>query len=206
MQHNAQQRFNFTGPTRPVFDGRDYNPALDEKTNAKRLRRLQKAMSEALEAKLEAAKFYEENETLSGYKGATTFSSSALDSALEGADRDPEPGPRSPARRATGLTDAERREKFIARSAGALRPLVDGPNADAAMLAQLDELDDKGVALIKAALGTEAEHSFYVVAKEGLDEFPKALVAAWARLDAKTSDDLPRPFTMERVDDALLAL
>lgn len=55
-------------------------------------------------------------------------------------------------------------------------------------------------------LDLQFEHVFYVVAKEGLDEFPKAMAAAWARLGAKTSDDLPRPFNIERVDDVLLAV
>lgn len=41
-------------------------------------------------------------------------------------------------------------------------------------------------------LEPQFEHVFYVVAKEGLDEFPKAMAAAWARLGAKSSDDLPQ--------------
>lgn len=52
----------------------------------------------------------------------------------------------------------------------------------------------------------QPEHVFYVVAKGGLGEFPKAMAAAWERLGAKSSDDLPKPFNMERVDDVLLAV
>lgn len=55
-------------------------------------------------------------------------------------------------------------------------------------------------------LEPQFEHVFYVVAKEGLDEFPKAMSVAMTCLGAKTSDDLPRPFNMERVDDVLLAV
>lgn len=48
---------------------RAYNPALDEKENAKRVRRLITQISSSAEAKAEASRYYEENGTLAGWKG-----------------------------------------------------------------------------------------------------------------------------------------
>ena len=44
MEHNAQQRFNFTGPTRPVFSGADYDPRLDQERLTKQLGRVFEVM------------------------------------------------------------------------------------------------------------------------------------------------------------------
>ena len=41
---NAQQRFNFTGPTRPVFSGADYDPRLDQERLTKQLGRVFEVM------------------------------------------------------------------------------------------------------------------------------------------------------------------
>lgn len=48
---------------------RAYNPALDEKENAKRVGRLLESISRAAEAKISAAEYYEKNGTLQGWKG-----------------------------------------------------------------------------------------------------------------------------------------
>jgi len=63
---------------------RAYNPTLDEATNAKRLNRLLGAMEQALQAKKEAAQYFEQNGTLKGFKGKLNYSISDFDSALDG--------------------------------------------------------------------------------------------------------------------------
>jgi hypothetical protein len=52
---------------------RAYNPSLDEKTNAMRLGRLTGALRKGLQAKIDAAKYFESNGTLFGYEGAKQF-------------------------------------------------------------------------------------------------------------------------------------
>jgi len=42
---NAQQRFSFTGPTRPVFSGADYDPKLDDARLTKQLGRVFEVMN-----------------------------------------------------------------------------------------------------------------------------------------------------------------
>lgn len=53
---------------------RVYNPRLDEKTNAERLDRLIKQLERAYQAKIAAAKYFEENNTLNGFKGKVAWS------------------------------------------------------------------------------------------------------------------------------------
>jgi hypothetical protein len=48
---------------------RAYNPAASQEDNLSRIRNLKKQIKEALAAKIEAGRFYEENGTLTGYKG-----------------------------------------------------------------------------------------------------------------------------------------
>jgi len=91
------------------------------------------------------------------------------------------------------LSDEERRTKLIASGV-----------ASSELLAQLDQLDDKGAAVIKAALGVDPEHAFKVVVPEGFDEFTVASRLVFERLNAKTSADLPRPFNMVRLDEEVL--
>lgn len=83
---------------------RAYNPALDEKTNSKRIRRLMTAMEQALDAKDKAAQYYEDNGTMNGFKGTANFSMSdfegAVDSGDEGRNR----------RSTDGLSSAEQKE------------------------------------------------------------------------------------------------
>lgn len=62
---------------------RAYNPNLDEAANAERLKNLTTAMKAALNAKKEAAKYWEENGTLSGYKGSAIMSLSDIEGAIE---------------------------------------------------------------------------------------------------------------------------
>ncbi len=52
---------------------RVYNPRLDEKTNAERLDRLIKQLDRAYKAKIAAAKYFEENNTLNGFKGKVSW-------------------------------------------------------------------------------------------------------------------------------------
>jgi hypothetical protein len=52
---------------------RAYNPSLDESVNAKRLTRLIDQIGNAAEAKINAAKYYEENGTLKGFQGKTKW-------------------------------------------------------------------------------------------------------------------------------------
>lgn len=49
---------------------RAYNPALDESVNAQRVGRLLASVQSALNAKLEAIAYFEENQTMRGYKSA----------------------------------------------------------------------------------------------------------------------------------------
>jgi hypothetical protein len=55
---------------------RAYNPRLDEKTNAKRVKRLLTQLERALEGKQAAASYYEQNGTLAGFQGRYNFSTS----------------------------------------------------------------------------------------------------------------------------------
>jgi hypothetical protein len=58
---------------------RAYNPSLSEEVNARRVRNLMNQITDAANAKMQAAQYYEENGTLAGYKGRTTFSISDFD-------------------------------------------------------------------------------------------------------------------------------
>jgi hypothetical protein len=51
------------------------------------------------------------------------------------------------------------------------------------------------------AFGVDPIHRFFVIDAHD-DDGMGAIRAAWGRLGAKSSDDLPRPFTMERVDES----
>lgn len=83
---------------------RAYNPALDEKTNSKRIRRLMTAMEQALDAKDKAAQYYEDNGTMNGFKGTANFSMSDFESAVDSGDEGRN-------RRSTdGLSSAEQKE------------------------------------------------------------------------------------------------
>lgn len=53
---------------------RVYNPRLDEKTNAARLDRLIKQLERAYQAKISAAKYFEEHNTLNGFQGKVSWS------------------------------------------------------------------------------------------------------------------------------------
>ena len=63
---------------------RAYNPALDEATNAKRLTRLVNTMDQALQAKKDAAGYYEQHGTLKGFKGKLNYTINDFDDAIEG--------------------------------------------------------------------------------------------------------------------------
>ena len=66
---------------------RAYNPQLEEAENAVRVRRLLNAMRSTLNAQLEAARYFEENDTLQGWKGTrTTLSLADLHRIVEGSD------------------------------------------------------------------------------------------------------------------------
>lgn len=52
---------------------RVYNPRLDEATNAQRLDRLIKQLDRAYQAKIAAARYFEENNTLNGFKGKVSW-------------------------------------------------------------------------------------------------------------------------------------
>lgn len=62
---------------------RAYDPRLPEEKNLARLERLFGAMSEALDARKEAADYFEENETMKGYQGAKRVTIRDLEKALE---------------------------------------------------------------------------------------------------------------------------
>lgn len=76
---------------------RAYNPRLPEPTNRKRVLRLIKQMSEAAEQKESAARYFEENGTLTGWKGKlwsiTDFDPEAADSEEAGAPKPAETVP-----------------------------------------------------------------------------------------------------------------
>ena len=78
----------FTAEEGKRLIARAYNPALDQKENAKRLGRLLESMQRALTQKLKAYQYYEENRTLPGYKGAAEFS---VDDILKAAELDAAP-------------------------------------------------------------------------------------------------------------------
>ena len=63
---------------------RAYNPALDEATNAKRVTRLINTMDQALQAKKDAAGYYEQHGTLKGFKGKLNYTINDFDDAIEG--------------------------------------------------------------------------------------------------------------------------
>jgi len=73
----------FTAKEGEGLIARAYNPALDEKINAKRVRRLMTAMEQALDAKDKAAQYYEDNGTMNGFKGTANFSMSDFDNVLD---------------------------------------------------------------------------------------------------------------------------
>ena len=76
---------------------RAYNPYLDEKPNAARLERLTESMNKALKAKRTAAKYFENNGTMVGYKGPSQreLEDDALSSV--GLKRSPEDDSTAPA-------------------------------------------------------------------------------------------------------------
>jgi hypothetical protein len=78
----------FTAEEGKRLIARAYNPALDQKENAKRLGRLLESMQNALTQKLNAYKYYEENRTLRGYQGASKFS---VDDIIKAAELDAAP-------------------------------------------------------------------------------------------------------------------
>lgn len=63
---------------------------------------------------------------------------------------------------------------------------------------------ENGKALANVML-TDPLHDFYVVAPDD-GMMAKALAVAWEKLGAKTSDDLPKPFNMERVSNEVLVV
>ena len=73
----------FTAKEGEGLIARAYNPALDEKINAKRVRRLMIAMEQALDAKDKAAQYYEKNGTLNGFKGTANFSMSDFENVID---------------------------------------------------------------------------------------------------------------------------
>ena len=74
----------FTNEEGKRLIARAYNPSLDEKTNADRLDNLIKAMDSALASKRKAAQYFEQHGTLKGYNGATRFSLSDFENAIDG--------------------------------------------------------------------------------------------------------------------------
>lgn len=62
---------------------RAYDSRLSEEKNLERLERLYGAMREGLEARREAAEYFEANETMKGYKGAKRMTIRDLEKALE---------------------------------------------------------------------------------------------------------------------------
>lgn len=74
----------FTNEEGKRLIARAYNPSLDEATNAQRLDNLIKAMDSALASKRKAAQYFEQRGTLKGYNGATNFSLSDFENAIEG--------------------------------------------------------------------------------------------------------------------------
>ena len=71
-----------------------------------------------------------------------------------------------------------------------------------------DKTPEEKLAMAKRGenIGTDPIHHFYVVVEEDMASFGKAMSAVFHKFGAKTSDDLPRPFNMKRVDaETLLA-
>ena len=96
----------FTAKEGEGLIARAYNPALDEKINATRVRRLMTAMEQALDAKDKAAQYYEDNGTMNGFKGTANFSMSDFNNVLDPKNkgrRSGEPNNGSP----EGFTDSE---------------------------------------------------------------------------------------------------
>jgi hypothetical protein len=73
----------FTNEEGKRLIARAYNPNLDEKENAKRLNRLIVAMEGMLDAKMQAADYYEKHGTLKGFRGAAQFSIGDLEAAID---------------------------------------------------------------------------------------------------------------------------
>lgn len=65
---------------------RSYNPSLGQAENVKRLERLSGAIEKAYRSKMEAARYFEANGTLAGYKGTTRWKMSDFESALDGGE------------------------------------------------------------------------------------------------------------------------
>lgn len=74
----------FTNEEGKRLIARAYNPALSEEKNSERLGALVSAMDQALASKKEAARYFEANGTLKGFKGKTDFSFSDFDNVLDG--------------------------------------------------------------------------------------------------------------------------
>lgn len=71
----------FTNEEGKRLIARAYNPKLSEKVNATRLERLTIAMEQALKAKMAAAKYYEQNGTLTSYQGSALFTMNDIEKA-----------------------------------------------------------------------------------------------------------------------------
>jgi hypothetical protein len=65
---------------------RAYNPSLPEAENKKRLDRLVKQMQAAVDAKIKAARYYEQNGTLAGYNGLQINSVADIENLATGGD------------------------------------------------------------------------------------------------------------------------
>jgi hypothetical protein len=74
---------------------RAFNPNLSEAENAVRLERLITAMERGVQAKMEAAQYYEQNGTLQGYRGNVTVRPFDLERAMEGGGQRSTPAPMS---------------------------------------------------------------------------------------------------------------
>ena len=73
----------FTNEEGKRLIARAYNPTLSEGENAKRLNSLISAMDGMLNAKMQAADYYERNGTLKGFRGAAQFSIADLEAAID---------------------------------------------------------------------------------------------------------------------------
>jgi hypothetical protein len=101
----------FTQKEGDALIARSYNPRLSEKENASRLEALIGAIDGAAKAKISAARYYEANGTLQGFRGELPTVAD-LDNAMERAAPSPQP-PRSvrglpPARRVTSQDEYNR--------------------------------------------------------------------------------------------------
>jgi len=89
---------------------RAYNPALDEKINAKRLDRLMKQIQTAAEAKQRAIDYYEENGTLQGFKGQVYTGADQFLSEHEDENEDAPPPKKTVTKK---MVSSSGRTKFI---------------------------------------------------------------------------------------------